>query len=275
MLHMKDKFSWRALISFGLTYSFIIILFSGIILYIAPPGRYAHWVNWRIFGLTKEGWQSLHTVFSYSFVILSIFHLFTVNWKTFLYYVKSKTQKGLNKRREFIVSTSVFAIFFFGVIFSVPPFQSVMDLSEYFTESWEKKEEEPPVPHAELLTLEELSDQLKDLNLEEITRILDKNQVKFDNTSQQTLQEIAANNQTTPLAIYQKITKKAGNELQGSGIGKKSLETIVLEQGKEIDEVLILLSKNGLIAEKQQTLKEIGEKNNVLPRDIFNLIKGE
>jgi hypothetical protein len=76
---MKNKFSWKAFISFGLTYSFIIIIVSGVMLYMSPPGRYAHWVNWKILGFTKEGWQAIHTVFSYTFVILSIFHLFSIN----------------------------------------------------------------------------------------------------------------------------------------------------------------------------------------------------
>lgn len=272
---MKNKFSWRAFISFGLTYSFIIILISGSILYIAPPGRYAHWVNWQILGLNKERWQALHTIFSYTFVFLSVFHLFTVNWKAFLSYLRSKTQNGINEKKEFIFSTLAFAIFFLGILFAVPPFQSVMDLSEYFTESWEKTEEQPPVPHAELLTLAELSDQLKNMNLEEITGSLNTHQIKFENTSAQTLSEIAEVNETTPMEIYQKITRKAGNQLQGSGIGRKSLETVATEQGKDINEVLNLLEKKGINAQKEQTLKEIGEINNVIPRDIFNLIIGQ
>ena len=133
---MNKKFNWRAFISFGLTYAFFIILVSGIMLYMSPPGRYAHWVNWKILGFTKEGWQAIHTIFSYTFVILSVFHLFTVNWKVFLSYLKSKAKTGLNRKREFFISTALVLLFFFGVIFSVPPFKSVMDFGEYLTESW-------------------------------------------------------------------------------------------------------------------------------------------
>ncbi len=268
---MKNKFSWRAFISFGLTYSFVIILFSGISLYIAPPGRYAHWVNWKILGLTKEGWQALHTVFSYTFVVLSVFHLFTVNWKAFLSYLKLKTQNGINKKREFWVSTVLFVVFLFGILFSVPPFKSVMDLSEYFTASWEKAEEEPPIPHAELLTLVELDDQLKDFSLEQITNNLNNHNIKFNNTDEQTLSEIAEMNETTPLEIYQKITTQTGSR-QGAGIGKKTLESFILENGKDVEVVLQKLKTKNINAEKGQTLKEIGENNDVLPRDIYNMI---
>jgi len=114
---MKKKFSWKAFISFGLTYSFIIILVSGIMLYMSPPGRYAHWVNWKMFGLTKEGWQAIHTVFSYTFVILSIFHLFTINWKSFLSYFKGKTQNGINKKRELYLSSAYTSLFSWNSLF--------------------------------------------------------------------------------------------------------------------------------------------------------------
>lgn len=269
---MKKKFNWRAFISFGLTYSFIIILISGIVLYMSPAGRYAHWINWKVMGFTKEGWQSLHTVFSFTFVILSVFHLFTINWRAFLSYLKSKTQKGLNKKREFFTSTVLFIIFTLGVIFSVPPFQSVMNFGEYLTESWEKEENEPPIPHAELLTLAELSEQLKFSTVEQITERMKIHGFTFENTNVQTLKEIAEQNKTTPAVIYEKISKKSVTQGRGSGIGRKSLEEFVQEKDKNIDEVLTLLKQNNIAAKKEQTLKEIGENNDIPPRDIVELI---
>ena len=272
---MKNKFSWRAFISFGLTYAFIVILISGIILYMAPPGRYAHWVNWEIIGLKKEGWQALHTIFSFTFVILSVFHLFTINWKAFLSYLKSRTASGLNKRRELIFSSGLFAIFFFGILFSAQPFQSVMNLSEFLTESWEKVEEEPPVPHAELLTLAELDIQLGDITLEQMTNNLGKYKIVFDKTKQQTLGEIAEMNETTPLEIYRQITQKPESQLQGSGIGRKTIDNFALELNKNVDNLLTILKENNINAEKGQTLREIGDNNNIPPRDIYNLISKE
>lgn len=267
---MKNKFSWRAFISFGLTYSFIIIIISGIILYMSPPGRYANWVNWKILGSTKAGWQALHTVFSFTFVILSVFHLFTINWKTFLSYLKSKKQSGVNKKWEFYISTVLILVFSFGIIYSIPPFKSVMDFGKYLTESWEKVEDEPPIPHAELLTLVELAGQMKLSSAEEITRKLTIYEIKFNNTGQ-TLQEIAKINETTPLEIYKQISKKSGTQQQGSGIGRKNIETFAVEVGKTPDEVMKILQENGIKAEKGQTLREIGDNNNIPPKEIFEL----
>ncbi len=268
---MKNKFSWRAFISFGLTYSFVFILISGAMLYLAPPGRYAHWVNWSILGFQKEEWQSIHTVFSFAFVILSVFHLFTVNWKAFLSYLKSKKESGLNKKREFIISSVLAVVFFFGIIYAVPPFQSVMDFGEYLTDSWEKVEEEPPVPHAEQLTLTELAEQLHFNSVERITNKLDIHKIKYENTDIQTLQEIAEINETTPLEIYNQIISKAGNERVGSGIGRKSIEDFAEETGKTPDELMKILKENGIKAQKGETLRDIGENNDIPPRDIFEL----
>lgn len=269
---MKKKFNWRAFISFGLTYSFIVLLISGIILYMSPAGRYAHWVNWKIMGFTKEGWQSLHTVFSFTFVVLCVFHLFTINWKTFLSYLKSKTQKGLNKKREFFTSTLLFILFTLGITISAPPFQSIMNFGEYLTESWEKEKDEPPVPHAELLTLAELSEQFKFATVDQITEILKMHGYVYKNTNIQTLKEIAVANETTPALLYEKISKKPATQGSRSGFGRKSLEEFATEKGKNINEILLLLKQNNIAAQKNQTLKEIGEQNDIPPRDIADMI---
>lgn len=268
---MKKKFSWRAFISFGLVYAFLIIFVSGIVLYMSPPGRYAHWVNWEILGLKKEGWQAIHTIFSFTFVILSIFHLFTINWKAFLSYLKSKTQNGFNKKKEFFISTMFMVIFLFGVLFAIPPFQSVMDFGSYLTDSWEKAEEAPPIPHAELLTLSELAEQLNYPSVKTITRKLDNHNIQFSDTLQ-TLKEIAEINNTTPMAIYEEISRTTGTMRPGSGIGRKTITDFAQELGKSTDEIMKILETNKISATKDQTLRDIGDLNGIAPKDIYELI---
>ena len=277
---MKNKFSWKSFISFGLTYLFIILLVSGIMLYLAPPGRYAHWVNWKILGFTKDDWGAIHIIFSFTFIILSIFHLFVINWKSFLLYLKSKKKKGINKNREFYWSTILTLVFFFGIIFSVPPFKYVIDFGEYLTESWEQVENEPPIPHAELLTITELADQLEISSVDEITRKLEIHDIEFENTNEQTLQEIAHANNTTPIEIYEIFSRKSSSRGgsgmgrqggQGSGMGRKTIEDFAAEVGKTPDEVLKVLHENGIEAKKGQTLRDIGDSNDIPPRDMYEL----
>lgn len=269
---MNRKFSWKAFISFGLAYMMLILLISGFILYVSPPGRYAHWVTWKLWGMTKEEWQSIHTIFSFSFVILSVFHLFSANWKVFIYYIRSKMTNGLNRKAELLVATGLILLLFLGTFFSIPPFKNVMVLGENLTNSWEKTEEQPPVPHAELLTLGELAGQLKLDSVEVITRKLDNHKISYENVNNQTLLEIATANQMTPLEVYEIISKNAENAMQGSGMGRKTIEALSVELNKSTEEIMSILSSHNINAQKDQTLRMIGENNNIAPREIYDLI---
>lgn len=269
---MKNKFSWRAFISFALTYIMLILLLSGFMLYVSPPGRYAHWVNWTLWGFTKEEWQGIHIIFSVGFILLSVLHLLWINWKAFVSYLKSKSSSGFNKKRELIASTLLIFVFFFGTIYGVPPFSNILDYGDKVTDSWEQIEERAPVPHAEQLTLIELADQMRLSSVGEITRKLENHKIVFENTNQQTLQEIGEVNNLTPIEVYEVISKKAANQKQGSGIGRKTVEDFAAELGKSIDEVMKVLKANDIDAKPTQTLRTIGENNNLPPRDVYKLI---
>jgi len=268
----KSKFSWKAFISIGLTYSFIIIFFTGIVLYLAPAGRVSNWVNWKLLGLDKESWQSIHTIFSFSFAILSIFHLFTINWRTFWNYLKTKSMKGLNKKREFYIATLATVLFFGGVIFSIPPFSSVMNFGSYLKESWENVDEAPPIPHAELLTLNELAEKLDSISIEKITNRLEAGNIKFESPNQ-TLADIALkNNNMPPLDIYNIITKKSPSSMTGSGMGRKTLEQFAKDNDLDIIQVMKILKDNNIKATTEQTLKDIASENDMAAKDIYQLI---
>ena len=153
----KAQFSWRAFISLGLFFAFLMLLASGIILYLAPPGRVANWTNWQILGLSKQEWQNQHTIFSLSFAILSIFHLFFINWKAFWSYIIAKAHAGLGKPIEFISILLLALLLGIGTHLGFQPFSTIIDFSEYLSGSWEEPESRPPVPHTEKMTLREIS----------------------------------------------------------------------------------------------------------------------
>jgi len=270
----KSKFSWKAFISIGLFYSFIIIFLTGIVLYLAPAGRVSNWINWKILGLSKESWQAVHTIFSFTFAILSIFHLFTINWKTFWNYLKTRTASGLNKKKEFHLSTILIVLVFLGVLFTVPPFSSVMDFGGYLKASWESTETEPPIPHAELLTLNELADELDSTSINMIINKLELNKILFDGPNA-TLAEIGIKNNIPPIDIYNIITKKSLIEKAGSGIGRKTLEQFVKDNNLDVDQVMKILEQNNIKTKKDKTLKDIAADNNIAPEDIFELIKNK
>ena len=128
------------------------------------------------------------------------------------------------------------------------------------------------MPHAELLTLNELAQQLNIESTEEFTKKLQNHNINFENTHAQTLEEIASANETTPQEIYAIISRKAGNQMQGAGIGRKTLDDFAQELNKNTEEILAILKDNNISAERNQTLRTIGDNNNLPPRDIYELI---
>jgi len=135
---MKKTVSWRVFTSFGLFIALVMMLVSGLILYISPHGRVANWTDWRMIGLTKRGWHNQHTIFGFAFIILSVFHLFVINWKAFLCYLKSKSGEGLKYPVE-LLAIVILALFFgIGTYLNIQPFSTVIKFGNAISDSWER-----------------------------------------------------------------------------------------------------------------------------------------
>jgi hypothetical protein len=268
----QQKISGRAFVSFTLLISFILISVTGVILYLAPTGRVAYWIQWTLFGLSKEQWQAIHTVFSILFIILAVIHLFFINWKLFISYLRNKMTQSIPRKKELLLSALLTLLIFIGILFSVPPFRSIMNLGSYLTASWENTETAPPIPHAELLTLTELSQRLGNLSIEQIENRLKANGIQFTSRDQ-TLADIGKINHLAPIEIYNLITAKASTGQSGTGIGKKTLDVIAKEKNKEVGQILEILKAHNIRAEQGQTLKEIATENATTPSEIYEWIQ--
>ena len=86
---LKNKQSTRSLTAFLVTWAFLILTVSGIVLYIVPQGRIAYWVHWSLLGLGKSDWANLHMVFGCLFIATGILHLY-FNWKPFKKYLADR-----------------------------------------------------------------------------------------------------------------------------------------------------------------------------------------
>ncbi len=137
----KENFKYKIFTSFILFVTFLVTTFSGIVLFISPPGRVANWTNWAVLGFTKHEWSAFHIVFVTIFLIASIFHLFYFNWGLFWSYIKQKSQRGIKFKKEFSAAFAVLIILLIGVAAKVPPIISIVDLSEKITNSWENQNE--------------------------------------------------------------------------------------------------------------------------------------
>lgn len=217
----KVSFSWRAFISLGLFAAFLMLFVSGIILYLAPPGRVANWTNWQLLGLSKHDWQNQHTIFSLAFAILSIFHLFSINWKAFWSYIVAKTHAGLGKPLELSGILLLALLIGIGTQLNVQPFSAVIDLGESLSASWEEPASRPPVPHTEKLTLREISIKFTmGTSPEELREKLEKQGFAIQSLDQ-TLESIGAENNASPEEVYKLLEiTSPGKSGKGRGQGR-------------------------------------------------------
>ncbi len=249
---------------------------SGFILYVAPPGRIANWGSWQLMLFTKSEWQALHTIFSYLFFILAIIHLFFVNWRTFITYIKSKIKSGLNKKWELIGSLILSGFIFIGTLRAWIPFGPVMTFGEKVKGNWEKTYSGAPVAHTEENTMEKIASSFKATN-EEVISTLATNNIKV-RSMDLTLKTVASENNTVPSKIYEIITSKYGglaNEVSNeppAGTGKLTLKQVAEKSGTEVSFLIGLLKKKGIDASEVTTLREIAEKLGTNPRDIYSML---
>ncbi|MBE0675343.1 MAG: DUF4405 domain-containing protein [Bacteroidales bacterium] len=203
---MKRRFFWRSYVSFSLFLSFLAITISGIILYVAPPGRIARWTDWQMLGFNRGQWEDLHTLFSYLFIILGLFHLLMFNWKLFFSYIRSRITSRLNRRREMVFALITFTVIAGFTLAKLPPVYSVMALGNSISSGWAERRGAPPIPHAEEMSFAELSLELLKTDPEVVAEKLREAgyQVRDVNTGFDT---IAIQNGKSPAELFDELTK--------------------------------------------------------------------
>ncbi|MDI6402147.1 DUF4405 domain-containing protein [Balneolaceae bacterium ANBcel3] len=143
-MNKKKEFSGRGFVSIVLALCFAGLAISGVVLYFAPPCSVADRIGWTIIGLSKDQWASLHQVSALFILVLSIFHLFVYNWKTFLCYFrrKNKTDEEIQHRmfripKEVLLAFIVALVMYAGALTFIVPFGWLHDGSESIKEHYQ------------------------------------------------------------------------------------------------------------------------------------------
>ena len=261
----QKKWHSRGFVAFLMVLSFIGIVFSGIILYIVPHGRIALWTNWKLLGLTKSQWESLHTNLGYAFLIFAIFHIY-YNWKSLYSYVYRKTKHAFYLKKELATATVLTLVIIIGSAVNIPPFKTVMDIGDYFKNSWEKKLQAPPIPHMELFSLRKV---VKDLNGDPdiAIKILNNRGIKVESADEK-LKEIAAKNSTSPEHIYN-LLKDRFSTKHVMGLGRMTFKDLVEKQGIKLSKIKKLFSKYGVEMDQNMTLREFSNRVGKTPYQIW------
>ncbi|RPJ70256.1 MAG: DUF4405 domain-containing protein [Acidobacteria bacterium] len=272
----KDRFYWRAFVTFYIVLSFLVIAASGLVLYISPPGRVANWSQWSLGGLTKANWQAVHTVFTFLFVVAAAVHIY-FNWRVILAYVKSKVGAGVRRGRELTLASGVAAAVLTLTIVGMPPFSSVMSYGESVKNSWSNPSTEPPVPHAELWTVAKFAESTK-VPVESAMRNLADGGMSID-SADVTLQAIASRYGVTPQEVYAKAVGTAKSVpvalAEGGGYGQKSVQQIAEQLDIPLTTALDRLHRAGIRqAAADSNLRELATANSRRPFEIAQIIQG-
>jgi hypothetical protein len=267
------RFRWRAFTSLYITLSFLVLASSGAVLFMAPPGRVANWSRWTLGALDKAGWQAVHTVFALLFLVAGSFHLF-FNWRVLLSYLRARLAEGARVKRELLaaggLATAVLAL----TISGAPPFATVMALGESAKNGWVPPEAEPPLPHAELMTLEKLAAATA-LPLEAVLRNLEASGI--DGAAPGiTLAAIASRAGLTPQQVYVKLrgSNAPAGQTTGGGYGRRTVGEICRQLGVPVEEGLRRLRRAGIEANEGDTMRALAERAGKNPHDLAQLLSG-
>ncbi|MDZ7402390.1 MAG: DUF4405 domain-containing protein [candidate division KSB1 bacterium] len=269
---MKLQFKFRGFTSLLMFFSFLISLVSGIVLYFPPQGRVANWTHWTFWGLDKETWGALHINSSLVFFIIAILHLY-YNWKILWMYIKKKAEMAINLKLELGIAAVVAIFIVLATLYNLQPFATIIKWNNDIKNYWSTRAEaEPPIPHAEDLTVTQFCEQLN-IPLEKFERQMNQQGWQFDASSDK-ISDIAKRYGVSPAAIYKllKTPEQTSSQHGTSGWGRKTLQQVCDELNLNVDDAIKKLEANGVTATKDDLLKALADQYGMRPLDIVNLI---
>ena len=273
---MKQRL--KVFTSFIMTWIFLAISISGLALYLSPQGRIAHWIQWHLWGFTKTEWSELHIVFVTIFLIAGILHLFYFNWKAFINYFKKKIKRGTHHWYELATSLILFVILIGGTIWKIPPVFSIAALGENIKASYEIQKNEPPIPHAEDMTISEFSSKILSMTYDDAVERLKSNGFSVSGPDQ-VIAEIAELHDVAPSEILTIAKGDQNTEVEipsYSGYGRKTLGQVCSELHVPMELVIKRLNEAGITeTDSNQIIKQIAERYDHHPIAIIKIITGE
>lgn len=281
----RNKQSVRSFIAFLVTWAFVVLTVTGIILYIVPQGRIAYWTHWSLAGLGKEHWGWVHMMFGGVFIVTGSLHLY-YNWKPFKKYLAERISGKLNLSREFVASLFLTVLVVVLSINNLPPASWVFALNDKIKGSWVTSPElEPPFGHAEEISLKGIVKRMR-LDLNGAKAELSKNGINFDPND--SLDTIARNNNSTPMIVYGYINKHKAKvvrvenkvwtredieaEFSGTGLGRKSITELCEVAGVKLNTCLKRLKNGSISVKAKDSVRDVATSHNRNPIDLLDLI---
>jgi hypothetical protein len=269
----KKPFKWRGVATFMLIIAIAFEVISGVVLYITPPGRYAHWTNWTLWGLSKEGWGAMHTIFGYLLLIIIAGHLY-YNWRVIVAFVWSKVRHTFNLKRELAVATIISLAVFLGTFWNLAPFSTVMNFGEKAKHSWEQKDPSYARGRGRGFASSSVA-----LAKEDGRKYMPNNGSECSQPSVPRTAENRGNgaqgkgrNAFSPSVAH---AETIPDVQRGGGFGRKTLDMVFSDYGISMDEGLSRLKSQGIDAKATDTVRDLADRSGKRPSEIIQMATGK
>ncbi len=269
----------RKITSLTLVISGLIELVTSVVLYLIPAGRVAYWSEYHLLGLNKNQWADIHITVGTLLLVIATLHIY-YNWSSITAYLKNKAKKITVFNKSFNIALIITLYVTGGTLYNLPPMNYVLQFGDYLTELGNKKYGEPPYGHAELSSLKMFCTKMN-IDVGRAVELLKAAGIKITGP-EETIAELAHKNGKTPQQLYD-IFKPASTGMAtekpifpdspAPGFGQKSIKEICQVYDLPLVEVMAALKKAGLNAKEEDTVKEIGAKNQSNPMAIFEILQ--
>jgi len=270
--------NWRMVVTLSLFFLAIVVIVSGVALYVGPPGSLK---QAALLGLTRSQWSDLHAVSALAMAGLVLFHVW-FNRRALVTYLRGA------KAYEAILTAIIVLVFALTPLLNVPPGSWIVQVSENLEASWAQ--------HYELkgfgfMTLSEFCQQygvplqkamsyLKSLGLEVSPNSYLRDLADELGTSPAALAEelLKLKEQGVQQAVQQAAPQQAEQRpvQPGQGFGTMTLQQFCQENGIPLEKAISYIEqKYGVRVTPDMTIRDIafsvGLKPYQLVQELNNL----
>ncbi|MCW8838158.1 MAG: DUF4405 domain-containing protein [Thiovulaceae bacterium] len=263
----------KKITSLSLGFSFLIMSYTGIMLYIVPQGKIAYWSDWHLLGLSKTQYGDIHVTSMFTMLIFGFLHIY-YNWKPLISYIKDKSRKISFTKKELLIAFGINVFFVLSTLYMFQPVRSIIDIQNSIKNYWAEEYGEPPFGHAEESRLGFIT-QRQNIDLKQAKEKLKAKNILFKDDD--TLLDIARKNSISPSEVYKIIQSQSKNMQRPEGtptsLGRRTLQELD-DMGKiELEKSLKILKSKGIKANPNDRIKQIADELGVRPIDVYKLIK--
>jgi len=266
--------SLRRFTSLCIGFSFLVMSYTGIFLFLSPKGRVANWTNWELFGLNKTQYTNLHVTFMVLFLVGIFLHIY-LNWNSLLHYLQNKAHSFSLCTKEFLFAFSLNLLFLLGTLYYWVPFDKFLNFEDDIKRSWEQSSlTQAPYGHAELSTLKEFAMRTS-TEVKTLMQKLVSNNIQGV-SEDQSIAEIAKINHYSPAQMFDIINNnhiKTSALKEGGGYGKLTLQEASVTYAFSLKNAIRTLKEKDYNATETSTLKESAEALHVKPIELLESFK--